>query len=613
MIPKALILTDVSRARCKTRESLSRRYHIPRRRSYLEGIRALTYVDQKMEAFKAVEKEMKTKAFSKEGLLVSAKQDPKEREKDDLRTFLSDMVDELGRQVEESEAEMDSIQVAAKKKKDAGKAERVADLEHKVERHKWHQSKLELLMRALANDDVEPDDVKNVQEDIQHYVDNNREVDFFEDEEIYDTFALDEESDKYAVPQDLDKVSSQENQSMADEAESTPSELPKGKTKSISESTGPARRPSQHKSPLPALASLHNLPTATPATVHTTSSSTTNNMKPAPPPSKPPGETLNYRSAAAAGAANDAAGIGIAPLPPPPGKITPNTAAATPAATQESTAKSATASPSVATMQPATTVAPPEPKAQAPPQQKEQTPARTTAKSPAPSQASGSPAVTAAQLAQASAREQGPTLPQTNGAPRQEPPKPAPGLVQNHDRIPSLTSAETASTASQANGVQPPEPEEDESVFHLPASLSELVDSYDRLTSTVPPPSAPEHHRILDEAFSRRSSAFSNEKPRHYKPQELAVFNPLHYPQQPHPVFNDPRLYGKVDQDALFYSFYYQQGTYQQYLAAKELKATSWRFHKQYQTWFQRHEEPQQITEDFERGTYRFFDYESTW
>jgi hypothetical protein len=34
------------------------------------------------------------------------------------------------------------------------------------------------------------------------------------------------------------------------------------------------------------------------------------------------------------------------------------------------------------------------------------------------------------------------------------------------------------------------------------------------------------------------------------------------------------------------------QGTYQQYLAARELKKQSWRYHKKYMTWFQRHEEP---------------------
>lgn len=63
--------------------------------------------------------------------------------------------------------------------------------------------------------------------------------------------------------------------------------------------------------------------------------------------------------------------------------------------------------------------------------------------------------------------------------------------------------------------------------------------------------------------------------------------------------------------DSLFLAFYYQQGTLQQYLAAKQLKKLSWRFHKKYMTWFQRHEEPEIATEEFEKGTYVYFDYES--
>lgn len=100
--------------------------------------------------------------------------------------------------------------------------------------------------------------------------------------------------------------------------------------------------------------------------------------------------------------------------------------------------------------------------------------------------------------------------------------------------------------------------------------------------------------------------------PRTTKP-ELRCNTPSYYPQDLEPVFEDARLYGRIDPDTLFYVFYYKQGSYQQYLAAKALKDQSWRFHKQYQTWFQRHEEPKTITEEFEQGTYRFFDYESTW
>ena len=102
------------------------------------------------------------------------------------------------------------------------------------------------------------------------------------------------------------------------------------------------------------------------------------------------------------------------------------------------------------------------------------------------------------------------------------------------------------------------------------------------------------------------------EKPHHYRPDNRYV-TPSYYPQEPFPNADDPNLYAKIETDTLFYIFYYRQNTYQQYMAAKALKSQSWRFHKQYQTWFQRHEEPKTITEEYEQGTYRFFDYESTW
>lgn len=51
------------------------------------------------------------------------------------------------------------------------------------------------------------------------------------------------------------------------------------------------------------------------------------------------------------------------------------------------------------------------------------------------------------------------------------------------------------------------------------------------------------------------------------------------------------------------------QNTYQQYLAAKELKKQSWRYHKKYNTWFQRHEEPKVATDEYEQGTYVYFDF----
>ena len=51
------------------------------------------------------------------------------------------------------------------------------------------------------------------------------------------------------------------------------------------------------------------------------------------------------------------------------------------------------------------------------------------------------------------------------------------------------------------------------------------------------------------------------------------------------------------------------QNTYPQYLAARELKRQSWRYHKKYNTWFQRHEEPKVTNDEYEKGTYVYFDF----
>ena len=119
--------------------------------------------------------------------------------------------------------------------------------------------------------------------------------------------------------------------------------------------------------------------------------------------------------------------------------------------------------------------------------------------------------------------------------------------------------------------------------------------------------------RSLESSFAGGvPSAVDSESPKYYVPKE-SFATPHYYPQTPASVFDNPALYSKFDVDTLFYIFYYQQGTYHQYLAARELKKQSWRFHKQYLTWFQRHSEPQAITDEYEQGAYVYFDWEGSW
>lgn len=78
----------------------------------------------------------------------------------------------------------------------------------------------------------------------------------------------------------------------------------------------------------------------------------------------------------------------------------------------------------------------------------------------------------------------------------------------------------------------------------------------------------------------------------------------------PKKKFIDEHIFEKLDVDTLFFIFYFQKGTYEQYLAAKELKRRAWRFHKKYLTWFKRLEAPRVTNDDYEQGTYAFFDFE---
>jgi len=309
-----------------------------------------------MERFKAVEKAMKTKAYSKEGLSAAAKLDPKEQAKAEAGEFLSNMVDALEQQIEALEAESESIQVTMKKgKSQAAKAERIANIEHVIERHKWHQGKLELIRRSLENGGIETEQVTDLEESIRYYVSDGMNDDFMEDEGLYDDLALEEEEDVYGMNQDNDRVSSQDTQSVQEEAadqESRPASLP-GKTRNAAIAADPAaaRRPSaQLKSPLPTLATLHT-PLASTTNGSTASSSS---MKPASLPQRPPGEGLKYASAAAAAAASDKNNVGIAPLPPPPGSQPVTTSVGIsplPPAAQIKT--SATNSPNLLSVQPA--------------------------------------------------------------------------------------------------------------------------------------------------------------------------------------------------------------------------------------------------------------------
>lgn len=127
-----------------------------------------------MEKFKACEKEMKTKAFSKEGLIQATKLDPKEQEKEEATQWLQSQVEELQMQIESAEAEVESLQGTGKKRnKQGSNAGRLEALETLNERRKWHISRLELVLRLLNNGSLTTDRVLGLKEDVQYFVESN--------------------------------------------------------------------------------------------------------------------------------------------------------------------------------------------------------------------------------------------------------------------------------------------------------------------------------------------------------------------------------------------------------------------------------------------------------
>ncbi|XP_047314642.1 general negative regulator of transcription subunit 3 isoform X2 [Impatiens glandulifera] len=121
---------------------------------------------------------------------------------------------------------------------------------------------------------------------------------------------------------------------------------------------------------------------------------------------------------------------------------------------------------------------------------------------------------------------------------------------------------------------------------------------------------------MLESAFYKLPQPKDSERAKVYTPRHPAV-TPASYPQVQAPIVNNPAFWERLGSDnygtdTLFFAFYHQQNSYQQYLAAKELKKQSWRYHRKYNTWFQRHEEPKVTTDEYEQGTYVYFDFHVT-
>ncbi|KAG4401821.1 hypothetical protein GLYMA_02G071300v4 [Glycine max] len=164
-------------------------------------------IEREMERFKICEKETKTKAFSKEGLGQQPKTDPREKAKSETRDWLNNVVGELENQIDNFEAELEGLSV----KKGKNRPPRLTHLETSITRHKAHIKKCEFILRLLDNDELSPEEVNDVKDFLDDYVDRNQEdfEEFSDVDELYSSLPLDKvESieDIVTIPPGLAKV-----------------------------------------------------------------------------------------------------------------------------------------------------------------------------------------------------------------------------------------------------------------------------------------------------------------------------------------------------------------------------------------------------------------------
>ncbi|KAL5527522.1 hypothetical protein ACEPAG_6323 [Sanghuangporus baumii] len=657
-------------------------------------------IETQMERFKACEKEMKTKAFSKEGLIQASKLDPKAQEKLEVTQWIQTKIDELLLQVEQAEAEVETLQGGAKKKKSGVQSSRLDTLERLNERRKWHISRLEIVLRLLDNGSLPVEKVISLKDDVTYFVESNTEDDFDEDEGIYDELNLDEEEEKFGlIADDADSDGVSE-----DESEDIPPRTPSKKA----EDESPSNLKQEH-SPIQRRAGV---------AMNIRKSSMTDAPKPPPPisasshpmasvlkngiPSRPAPLPVRYATAAAAAVAGTSS-------PSTPGQSTgttantsssgtssngPQSAASTSTAAQPNLHDAAVSSPSLtqasvsgpspmmssasvsglapdssthsSAQSPVISEAVPSPAIPrttspqtASPQQNEPITVPThspkQATSTLPDQQPGVPsegqaatttlliAPSEPQTLAASASQQQPPLASPLPQQLQQFNKPAPSTASASPLPPSQTpvylsgvkvdqppqglsapavsvppqriaSVSPSVQQQQAFGTQQGQQQLHRGTSAFPGSLSDLVSSFENVKQKAPHRmnNLDQVHKLLDGSYNSMPQPMDTEKPKYYVPKNPFP-TPHYYPQNPHPILSSPTLFQNLDIETLFYVFYYLPGTYQQYLAAKELKRQSWRFHVKYLTWFQRHSEPQAITDEYEQGVYVYFDWEGSW
>jgi CCR4-NOT transcription complex subunit 3 len=137
-------------------------------------VEARKTIETKMEMFKVCEKDTKTKAYSKEGLAREARIDPKDQLKEEKRSWLNDCLEKLH--------DLNTLVDGEKEKLSGGKSklknkDALEKLDNRIQKHKWHISRIELIIRLLENDELDPSLLDSIKDSLEYYLETATEDD----------------------------------------------------------------------------------------------------------------------------------------------------------------------------------------------------------------------------------------------------------------------------------------------------------------------------------------------------------------------------------------------------------------------------------------------------
>uniref|UniRef100_A0AAQ4S6N2 CCR4-NOT transcription complex subunit 3 n=1 Tax=Gasterosteus aculeatus aculeatus TaxID=481459 RepID=A0AAQ4S6N2_GASAC len=688
-------------------------------------------IETQMERFKVVERETKTKAYSKEGLGLAQKVDPAQREKEDtgqpaitylIKSKKHNTIDTLNMQVDQFESEVESLSVQTRKKKgDKDKQDRIEELKRLIERHRFHILMLETILRMLDNDSVPVDAIQKIKDDVEYYIDSSQDPDFEENEFIYDDLDLED------IPAALVATSPSGQGNLEDELFLNSSSTPTSTTSSSPIPPSPATCTAVRSSIWliatwggavfmggcvrfctylsPFLLNQHfqsgasyrastapSLPTPSTASSSAISSESPLTSVPSPASTLGLGLGLGLSKIGLMGTSsgsqmsalglvahssplNTMAGLISGSTPAPYAQAAASGGLGLSGSTQSSisvesstsiptsgssgvttngavgglgllasTAAHGSLSASILGLVPgqnlelgASQLPPSSVSYSAVVADNSTESALSTPSQSQSSQPSSLSSSTSQPMDNGPSLISSITLPPSSPSPSFSDSTPgggsllngphsytqAPDALKAPEPLSSLKAmAERAALGSSLDGEIPNLHLTDRDIFSSSAPGTPAAPQPSVSEVSIPPslgvcPLGPTplpkdqlyQQAMQESAWTHMPHPSDSERIRQYLMRNPCPTLPFHHQIPPHHS-DSIEFYQRLSTETLFFIFYYLEGTKAQYLSAKALKKQSWRFHTKYMMWFQRHEEPKTITDEFEQGTYIYFDYE---